>query len=518
MATETQVQDVRVQASKSANQLQHADVALGILEAHEPIVFTEQEEKCVVRKIDRVLMPLMIISYTIQYMDKSVMAQAAVYDLQEDLGLKDQDYSWCSSIFYFGYLAFQPVAARILAHFPLGRFVAITSLLWAIVLFCTAGAQNASGLMALRFFLGMTEAGISPAYVLITGLWYRKHEIPLRITLWYCGNGLAIILQSFVAYGIGHIYNTKVPVWRWFFIIFGVVGLAWAVVVWLFMPDTPVTAKFLNERERLIAIERIRENRTGVASDEFKKEQMFEAFLDLKVWYGFFYSIACVVPSSAVANFGGLIIKGKASCFNRKLHIDCPAGFGYDTFTTSLLSTPLGVTENIALLITGFVTFYYPNTRCLMQFVCNVPSTIGAVLVYSLPESSRVGRLIAFYFTNFTNGSLPMMFALTTANIAGHTKRATASAILFVGYSTAFIIGPQFFLDKEAPRYPTAFKAMIILYAVACLAPGGYYVYAQWLNRRKAKALQNDEAYGYVENEEFMDLTDKEQARFVYST
>ena len=81
-----------------------------------------------------------------------------------------------------------------------------------------------------------------------------------------------------------------------------------------------------------------------------------------------------------------------------------------------------------------------------LQFVCNVPSTIGAVLVYALPESNRVGRLIAFYCTNFTNGSLPMMFALTTTNIAGHTKRSTACAILFVGYSTAFIISPQFFL------------------------------------------------------------------------
>ncbi|KAL4907795.1 major facilitator superfamily domain-containing protein [Aspergillus multicolor] len=488
--------------AEAKHQLDHADVALEFLETHEVAIFTTEEEKSVVRKIDCVLMPLMIVSYTIQYMDKSVMAQSAVYDLQDSLGLEGQDYSWCSSIFYFGYLAFQPIAARILAHFPLGRFVAITSLLWAIVLFCTAGARSFAGLMALRFFLGMTEAGISPAYVLITGSWYRKHEIPLRITLWYCGNGCAIILQSFIAYGIGHINNTGIPVWRWFFIIFGIVGLVWAVVLWVYMPDTPVTAMFLSDREKTIAVERLRENRTGIATTEFKKEQCYEALLDLKVWYGFLYAIACVVPSSAVANFGGLIIKG----------------FGYDTFATSLLNTPLGLTENIALLTTGLVTYYFPNTRCLMQFLCNVPSTIGAVLVYALPESNKVGRLIAFYCTNFTNGSLPMMFALTTANIAGHTKRATASAVLFLGYSTAFIIGPQFFLDSEAPQYPTAFKTMIITYGVACLAPGLYWGYVQWLNRLKANKAQDEATSEYVENEEFLDLTDKQQARFIYST
>lgn len=215
------------------------------------------------------------------------------------------------SIFYFGYLAFQPIAARILSYYPLGRFVAVTSFLWAIVLFCTPGATNFAGMMVLRFMLGATEAGISPAYVLITGTWYRKQEIPLRITLWYCGNGFALILQSFVAYGIGHIHVEGVPVWRWFFIIFGIIGLLWAAVLWVFMPDTPLTASFLNERERQIAVERLRENRTGIQNKDFKKDQFIEAFKDPKVWYGFFYSIACVVPATAVANFGSLVIKGK---------------------------------------------------------------------------------------------------------------------------------------------------------------------------------------------------------------
>lgn len=172
--------------------------------------------------------------------------------------------------------------------------------------------MNFRGLMAVRFFLGMAEAGISPAYVLITGMWYKKDEIPLRTTLWYCGNGFAIILQSFIAYGIGHIH-TDIAVWRWFFIIFGILGLVWAAVLTMYMPDTPLSAKFLNERERAIAVERVRDNRTGISNREFKKDQLIEALLDVKVWYGFFYSIACVTPSTSVANFGGLIIKGESS-------------------------------------------------------------------------------------------------------------------------------------------------------------------------------------------------------------
>jgi MFS family permease len=153
-----------------------------------------------------------------------------------------------------------------------------------------------------------------------------------------------------------------------------------------------------------------------------------------------------------------------------------------------------------------------------MQFVCNVPAVIGAALVYSLPANQSVGRLIAFYCTNFTNGSLPMMFALTTTNIAGHTKRGVASAIMFMGYSVGFIIGPQFFLASEAPVYTTGFETMMIVFALACTLPGLYYAYVTWQNNKRAKALvASGEANIHILNEEFFDLTDKEQVHFVYS-
>ncbi|KAK4947979.1 hypothetical protein LTR10_013032 [Elasticomyces elasticus] len=483
---------------------QHGDKALDFLETHEAITYTKEEEKAVLRKIDKVLIPLMLGSYTIQYMDKSVMAQTTIYDLFTSLGLHGQQYSWCSAIFYFGYLAFQPILARLLNYVPLGRFVAYTSLAWAVLLFCTAGAFNYAGMMSIRFFLGVAEGGISPAFVLITGTWYKKNEIPFRITLWYCGNGLANILQSFISYGIGHIDNTGVATWRWFFIIFGILGLVWAVVLWLFFPDSPLTAKFLNDREKSIAIQRLKDNRTGVTNTEFKKEQLIEALTDVKVWYGFFYAIACVVPATSIANFGSLIIKG----------------FGFGTFETSLLSCPLGVVQDMTLIAVGYIAYSYKDTRCLMQILCNIPAVIGSVLVYALPQSNRVGRLLGFYMTPTTNGSLPMLFALTTTNIAGHTKRSVATSVLFLGYCVGFIIGPQFFLTKEAPRYQTGFQEMIVLFALSSIMPAFYWLFAKYLNRKKASKLQEMQQQGadqHIENEEFFDLTDKQQQHFVYS-
>jgi MFS family permease len=184
---------------------------------------------------------------------------------------------------------------------PLGRFVALTSLAWAIVVFCTAGAYNFAGLMVARFFLGVAEGGISPAYVLITGMWYKKDEIPRRTTIWFAANGLAIILQALISYGIGHIVNSGVATWKWFFIIFGLVSLIMSAVLWFFMPNSPLDAKFLNEEEKMIAVERLRDNRTGVKNHKFKKYQLIEALKDPLVYYKFFLVILIVVPNSGVS-------------------------------------------------------------------------------------------------------------------------------------------------------------------------------------------------------------------------
>jgi hypothetical protein len=73
-----------------------ADIALDFLEKQgdAPVTYTEDQYKKVLRKIDWRLMPLMFTSYMIQYMDKSVLPQAAIYGLVEDLDFTGQDYSW----------------------------------------------------------------------------------------------------------------------------------------------------------------------------------------------------------------------------------------------------------------------------------------------------------------------------------------------------------------------------------------------------------------------------------------
>lgn len=87
------------------------------------------------------------------------------------------------------------------------------SILWSLVLACHAATTNFAGLMVVRFFLGCTEASLSPGFSLITSLWYRTSEQPLRHGIWFCGNSLSLIFGNLIAVGILQIED-RLKAWQ----------------------------------------------------------------------------------------------------------------------------------------------------------------------------------------------------------------------------------------------------------------------------------------------------------------
>lgn len=69
----------------------------------------------------------------------------------------------------------------------------------------TALCINSGGLLAVRFFLGVTEAAIAPGLMIMISMWYKREEQPLRQCAWFLGNTTAAIFGSLISYGVGHI-------------------------------------------------------------------------------------------------------------------------------------------------------------------------------------------------------------------------------------------------------------------------------------------------------------------------
>lgn len=127
-------------------------------------------------------------------------------------------YSWVSSIFYFGYLFWEYPTSYLIQRLPVGKYVGINTLFWGAVVALTAACRNYGGLITVRFLLGVAEATISPAFVYVTSMWYTREEIPTRTGFWFAGNALGGVFASFIAYGLGHVTHPLAP-WMWLFIV-----------------------------------------------------------------------------------------------------------------------------------------------------------------------------------------------------------------------------------------------------------------------------------------------------------
>lgn len=166
---------------------------------------------------------------------------------------------------------------------------------------CTAACKTFSALMAQRFFLGVAEAAITPGFSLVTGMFYTRKEQPLRQGAWFLGNCLALILGGLITYGVKNIPNPPLPHWKLLFLFEGAVTCAYGVFMIFVLPDSVLTAWFLNDEERTIAVARTLKNKTGVLDNgAFKWEQFNEAFRDPQTWLIALYNVAINLPNGAL--------------------------------------------------------------------------------------------------------------------------------------------------------------------------------------------------------------------------
>ena len=116
--------------------------------------------KKLVRKINWTLMPLLCGTYLLQYIDKQALSYAAVFDLFTSTKTTSEEYSWLTSIFYFGYLLSEWPSSYLAQHFPTGKVLSSFVITWGCVLMLTAACSNFTGLAICRFILGCLEAPI----------------------------------------------------------------------------------------------------------------------------------------------------------------------------------------------------------------------------------------------------------------------------------------------------------------------------------------------------------------------
>jgi MFS family permease len=270
------------------------DAAAKFLESAEveDVSFTYEEERAVLKRIDLRILPLLLGAYFFQQLDKSSLSYVSIFGIQKDAGLVGKQYSWLSSILYLAQLIMQPLAAFLLVKLPTGKVIAGAILLWGTSLAIMSACTSFPALLGLRFLLGSFEAVIAPACVATTTMWWRRSEQTLRTAYWNAMNGVTFIIGSLFTYGLGHINSDALYKYQIIFLFCGLLTVCYGFVVLAFMPDSPMAAKYLTDREKVIATERLRANQMGIQSGVWKWEQVWETLLDLRTWCWFVVIIA----------------------------------------------------------------------------------------------------------------------------------------------------------------------------------------------------------------------------------
>ncbi|OJJ06112.1 hypothetical protein ASPVEDRAFT_45526 [Aspergillus versicolor CBS 583.65] len=468
----------------------------------ETIELDEATNRRLLRTVDWHIMPIMCFVYGMNYLDKTALSYASVMGLEEDLSLHGNQYQWLGSLFYIGYLAWEYPTNRLLQWLPLGKYSAACIMIWGMVLACFAAVVNYPGAVAIRLFLGIFEAAVTPGFTLLTSQWYTKYEQYSRVNIWFSFNGVGQIVGGLVAYGIavGSEKNgSAIAPWKVLFLVTGVLTIILGLVFLFIVPDSQLNAWWLKKEDRALAVARVRVNQQGIGNKHFKLYQVKEALLDPMTWAFFLFALISDIPNGGLTNFFSQLIRN----------------FGFTSQQSLLYGVPGGAVEVIALLGSGYVG--HITRECLMSSLGGeVTAIVGMVLIVALPLSDNIGRLIGYYMTQASATGFVALLSLISSNVAGYTKKTTVAALYLIGYCTGNIIGPQIFLPEDAPRYVPAEITIIVCWGICCFLLVAIRFWYRRENERKA-VLRADPGYVRLENQEWLDLTDRENLDFVYS-
>ncbi|GHJ89084.1 hypothetical protein NliqN6_5486 [Naganishia liquefaciens] len=462
--------------------------------------FDIREVRAVERKIQWLIIPALAVCYGFYYIDKTTLSYAAVFDLKKALNLKGAEYSWLSSVFYFGWLAWAIPTNLLMARLPLAKYLSANILAWGVFLMVQGAVTNFAQLCVLRIISGAFEATADPAFVAITSMWFTRKQQPTVIGLWYSFNGVGIAFGGLLGYGIGNIPTTNIASWRLEFIIVGALCTLWSLFMFIFIPDAPYSTKWLTRRQAVIVVARKRNEGAGIDKKEFQRSQVWDTLKDVKTYLYFFLGFSANVPNGGTSNFGTLVIKG----------------FGFSTLNTTLLQIPYGTF--IALMI--FAAIYVnhktheKNVRTLLMAGVTVLTVIGFALIAW--TKGIAPRLIGYYLTGSSNAVFVLALSLVSGNTGGSTKKALTSASIFLGVALGNIVGPFCFLDSEAPTYQTgiivcmvsrALEIVIILSLRFCFVTG---------NKKRDRLFAAGDQTADPSNEVYDDISDTKNMSFRY--
>ena len=214
----------------------------------------------------RRLLPLLFVSYIVAFLDR-VNVGFAKLQMAADLGFSDAVYGFGAGIFFLGYFLFEVPSNLLLEKFGARRWITRIMFTWAIVSGAFAfvdripwgplpalfgAAPLEFGFYALRFLLGIAEAGFFPGIILYLTYWFpaakRARTVALFMTAIAAANVIGAPVSGAImqyADGMGGLSG-----WRWLFVLEAIPSIIAGIGIWFLLPDRPAQAAWLTPEQR----------------------------------------------------------------------------------------------------------------------------------------------------------------------------------------------------------------------------------------------------------------------------
>lgn len=462
---------------------------------------TPAQNRSILRKIDFFILPLFLLTQTLQYLDKTALNYAKVFGMEKAMGLKGNEFNVAASIFYVGYLCAQAPWAYLIGRFKAGHVLGVSTIIWGVCVITMVANKNYTHVLISRFFLGVFEASVTPGLSLMTGFWYTRAEQPLRQTIWYSAIGWGGMIGALMAAGIQGLSDDPTPRWKMIFYILGAITIAWGFVLWFFLADGPSNAKWLSKDNRALAVARVAKNGTGIKSTNFEWRQGLSAFRDPKAWLLTLAMFGSSVPNGVLTNFSGPIIKG----------------LGFSTLQAALLDCAGRSIQVISLLIAGVVATKFANSRIIMVTIGNLICVLGSGLMTFLPfnHANTWPRLIGFWLINAQSIGFTLGLVMIASNIGNYSRRSVTSSMVFCAYCAGNALGPTFVYNHEAPQYKSAAMAMLGGYVGKTICHGLLGLY-MWLDNKKRDRVHGPADPTIAADNGMKGMTENENIHFRY--
>ncbi|KAK1962674.1 major facilitator superfamily transporter [Colletotrichum sublineola] len=445
---------------------------------------TDPEEIRLVRKLDWRIMPTLCVMYFLNYVDRNAIAQARLDNLEKDLGMTGTQFNTTVSILFVGYVLMQIPSNMLITRIQPGLYMSAWMLVWAVVSGCTALVQNYGGLVACRFFLGITEAPFYPGATYMLSIFYTRKEVASRIAVLYCAQILATGLSSLIAAGIfaGMGGLKGLAGWRWLFIVEGAATAVVAIFGFWLLPNTPLTTRWLTERERELAHSRMEKDKLS-DSDVNKASAMDglkQAVRDKRTW------LFCLMQNFHLS-----------ACSFNSFFPTVVKTLGFSTTVTLLMTCPPFIFAGAAGIFFGW------SSGRLHERTWHITAGLGIAVVGFVMASATLNtaaRYIAcfiFAMGAYSVNSVIIGWASSTLSQTKE-KKAVVLAMTNVGGQIGYIYGAYLWPKSDSPRYAIGFGASAGFSLLSIMCAWWIRVLLVRENRRiRASTSEQVNLYGY---------------------